>query len=129
MNMIALAENGYVPDWLIRLGIRRLLANRLRQERRRGESFQRVTKLVQLLQRSPVALATEQANAQHYEVPPAFFETVLGPRLKYSSCFYSDRSATLRDAEDAMVRLTCERAELEDGMNEKDKAPTSSTNS
>ena len=116
MNMTDLAERGFLPDWLIRLGIRRLLAGRLRQERRRGECSQRVAELVQFLKRSPVALATQQANAQHYEVPSAFFETVLGPRLKYSSCLYSDWRTTLREAEEAMLRLTCERAELQDGM-------------
>lgn len=115
MNMIGLAEKGYLPDWLIRLGIRRLLAGRLRQERRRDIS-QHMAEFVQFLKQSPVALATEQANAQHYEVPAAFFETVLGPRLKYSCCFYSDTSTKLEEAEEAMLRLTCERAELEDGM-------------
>lgn len=116
MNMTGLAEKGFLPDWLIRLGIRRLLANRLRQERRRGECSHKLAELVQFIKRSPVALATDQANAQHYEVPSAFFEAVLGPRLKYSSCLYPDSSTTLPEAEEAMLRLTCERAELEDGM-------------
>lgn len=115
MNLIGLAEKGYLPDWLIRVGIRRLLAARLRQERRRGGS-QHVSELVQFLKRSPVALATEQANAQHYEVPAAFFDTVLGPRLKYSCCLYSDAHTRLAEAEETMLRLTCERAELQDGM-------------
>jgi cyclopropane-fatty-acyl-phospholipid synthase len=115
MNLIGLAEKGYLPDLFIRVGIRRLLAGRLRQERRRGVS-QHMAEFVELLKRSPLALATEQANAQHYEIPADFFETVLGPRLKYSSCFYPDKSTTLQEAEEAMLRLTCERADLEDGM-------------
>ncbi|RUL84637.1 SAM-dependent methyltransferase [Tautonia sociabilis] len=116
MNVIGLAEKGYLPDWLIRVGIRRLLAGRLQQERRRNASAQHMEEFLQLLKRSPVALATEQANAQHYERPAAFFETVLGPRLKYSCCYYADKSTTLQEAEEAMLRLTCERADLEDGM-------------
>jgi cyclopropane-fatty-acyl-phospholipid synthase len=116
MNLVSLAEKGYLPDWLIRVGIRRLLASHLRRERRHGDRSQRLAEFVQFLKRSPVALATEQANAQHYEVPAAFFEAVLGPRLKYSSCFYPDKSTTLQEAEEAMLRLTCERAGLEDGM-------------
>ena len=53
------------------------------------------------------------ANEQHYEVPAAFFELVLGPRLKYSACLLRDSPATtLAEAEEAMLRLTCERAEL-----------------
>lgn len=116
MSLIRMAERGYLPDWLIRLGIRRLLADRLRQERGRGDVRPRKAELVQLLKRSPVALATGTANAQHYEVPAEFFETVLGPRLKYSSCFYSDRDTTLSQAEEEMLRLTCQRAELRDGL-------------
>jgi cyclopropane-fatty-acyl-phospholipid synthase len=116
MNMTRLAEIGFLPDWLIRMGIRRLLAARLRHKRRRGDTSGPTAELVQSLKRSPVALATDQANVQHYEVPSAFFETVLGPRLKYSSCLYPERGTTLREAEQAMLRLTCERAELEDGM-------------
>jgi cyclopropane-fatty-acyl-phospholipid synthase len=33
-----------------------------------------------------VAVETDKANEQHYEVPTAFFQKHLGPRLKYSSC-------------------------------------------
>lgn len=115
MNLIGLAEQRRLPDWLIRMGIRRLLAGRLHQERRRGVS-RHMAEFVGLLKRSPVALATEQANHQHYEVPAAFFETVLGPRLKYSCCLYPEKGTKLHEAEEAMLRLTCERAELEDGM-------------
>lgn len=116
MNLIHLAESGVLPDRLIRLGIRRLLERRLRQERRLGDSPGRTAELARLLRGSPVALATEQANAQHYEVPAALFETVLGPRLKYSCGLYEDESTTLAEAEEAMLRLTCHRAEVADGM-------------
>lgn len=116
MNLTGLAERGLLPDCLIRLGIRRLLAGRLHQERRRGDSSQRTAQLVQFLERSPLALATDQANDQHYEVPAEFFETVLGPRLKYSCCLYPNRGTTLPEAEAAMLDLTCQRAELADGM-------------
>ena len=33
----------------------------------------------------PIAEHTDAANAQHYEIPDAFFGLVLGPRRKYSS--------------------------------------------
>ena len=37
----------------------------------------------------------EKANEQHYEVPARFFELVLGPRLKYSSCLWEPGTRTL----------------------------------
>ncbi|MFC1758257.1 SAM-dependent methyltransferase, partial [Planctomycetota bacterium] len=59
---------------------------------------------------------TDSANEQHYEVPAEFFATVLGPRLKYSSCFFSSPKQSLADAEDEMLGLTCKRADIENGM-------------
>jgi cyclopropane-fatty-acyl-phospholipid synthase len=71
---------------------------------------------VEEMRRSPIALHADSANAQHYEVPAAFFERVLGPRLKYSSAYYPDGCKSLGEAEDAMLRLTCERAQLAYGQ-------------
>jgi cyclopropane-fatty-acyl-phospholipid synthase len=64
----------------------------------------------------PVAEHTDAANTQHYELPPRFFELVLGPHLKYSSGFYETPQATLAEAEEAALRLTCEHADLHDGQ-------------
>jgi cyclopropane-fatty-acyl-phospholipid synthase len=64
----------------------------------------------------PIALQTASANAQHYEVPAPFFHLVLGPRLKYSCTLWESAAATLAEAETAMLRLTCARATVEDGM-------------
>ena len=58
----------------------------------------------------------QDANEQHYEVPAEFFQRVLGPHLKYSCGYWPDPQMTLADAEAAMLRLTVERAELDDGM-------------
>jgi cyclopropane-fatty-acyl-phospholipid synthase len=114
---LRLLERDLLPDALIRFGIRRLLARRLRDERR-GDVEARQASLMRLVQRlraSPVAIATREANEQHYEVPTAFFEKVLGRHLKYSSCYYRDGVTHLDDAEAAMLGLTCERARLRDG--------------
>jgi cyclopropane-fatty-acyl-phospholipid synthase len=116
MILTSIAERGYLPDALIRVGIRRLLSARLRNEHRLGDSHSRTEELAESLRNSPVALATGEANAQHYEVPSEFFETVLGPRLKYSCCLYDNPQATLPEAEESMLRLSCRRAELKDGM-------------
>ncbi len=68
------------------------------------------------LRRAPIALVPAKPNEQHYEVPPEFFELVLGPRLKYSSCYWPRGVETLAEAEEAMLALTCERARIEDGQ-------------
>jgi cyclopropane-fatty-acyl-phospholipid synthase len=49
-------------------------------------------------------------------VPPRFFELALGKRLKYSSCYYPRGDETLDEAEEAMLALYGERAELVDGQ-------------
>jgi cyclopropane-fatty-acyl-phospholipid synthase len=106
------------PDWLIRVGIRRLLRQRLREERRGGVEAQqeRLSRLVAELRRSPIAIHVEAANAQHYEVPAAFYQRVLGQRLKYSSGYWPEGVVTLDHAEEAMLALTCERAGVENGQ-------------
>lgn len=117
-RVIDLAERGLVPDPLVRAGIRALLARHLdalrggepEARRRRDEAF------LERLGSGPIALAPESANAQHYEVPAAFFERVLGPRLKYSSGHWPEGVGTLAQAEEAMLELTCDRAGIEDGM-------------
>jgi cyclopropane-fatty-acyl-phospholipid synthase len=72
-------------------------------------------RFVEGLRRSPVAIATREANEQHYELPSAFFGLVLGRHLKYSSCYFKPGVTALDEAEAEMLRLTCERAGLVDG--------------
>jgi cyclopropane-fatty-acyl-phospholipid synthase len=114
-----LLESGIVPDAVIRAAIRRMLRDRLREEDRGSDGANRAKLLafVDEMKRSPIALRTDSANAQHYEVPAAFFQAVLGPRLKYSSAFFPDGCDSLAKAEEAMLQLTCERAELADSQN------------
>jgi cyclopropane-fatty-acyl-phospholipid synthase len=114
-----LLESGVVPDVVIRAAIRRMLRDRLREEDRGSAEANRAGLLafVEQMKSSPIALRTDSANAQHYEVPAAFFECVLGPRLKYSSAFFPEGCDSLAEAEEAMLRLTCERAQLADGQN------------
>ena len=112
-----LLERGLLPDFLVRHGIRRLLAARLVEEDQGDpESQQRhLMKLIARLKQSPIAIHTADANQQHYELPSGFFELVLGKHLKYSSCYYRDAGDTLDQAEAAMLALTAERARLADG--------------
>ncbi|HUB90301.1 MAG TPA: cyclopropane-fatty-acyl-phospholipid synthase family protein [Dyella sp.] len=108
------AERGWIADGLLRHGIRRLCAQRLRQERAPGVEAQahRFQSLIDTLRESPIAVETEAANRQHYELPAEFFKLCLGPRLKYSCCFYPTGSESLAEAEEAMLKLYAERAEL-----------------
>jgi cyclopropane-fatty-acyl-phospholipid synthase len=110
---IELAERGWLPDVLIRFGIRRFAADRLRRQREQRFAMQ---ELVDELRRSPIAVEVHKPNEQHYEVPPEFFQKVLGKRLKYSGCYWPAGITDLNEAERQMLRLTCERAEIEDGM-------------
>jgi len=112
-----LAKN-LLPDAAIRLGIRQLLARKLRDEDRGDiESQQRaLLDFVRELKASPIAIKTAAANEQHYEVPTEFFQLCLGPRLKYSSGYWPCEDTTFAESEEAMLALTCERAELADGL-------------
>lgn len=113
MNLIDAAERRWIPVGLIRHGIRRLLSKRAQRSKVESGNLASFT---QALRESPLAVHTEAANRQHYEEPPQFFEQVLGPRMKYSCCYYPTPEATLAEAEVAMLQLTCERAELADGQ-------------
>ena len=117
----AILERDLLPDPVVRAGIRRILRQRLREERERDETRQRLKleRFVADLRSSPIAMHTGTANAQHYEVPAAFFELVLGPRMKYSCGLWEDAvsaAGALQRAEDAMLALTCDRAQLADGQ-------------
>lgn len=118
IDLLDLAERAVLPDWLVRRGMRRLLASRMAEERRREvtQPGGALRQFVQELRRSPIAVHTDAANVQHYEVPTEFFRRVLGPRLKYSSCYWPRPDTTLPQAEEAMLELFCQRAGIEDGM-------------
>jgi len=115
---IDLAEQGWVPDPIVRLGIRHLVKGRLR-DLYAGSDHHRLVRfeaLMHSLRQSSVALATEAANAQHYEVPTGFFRLILGRHLKYSACLFAPGTTGLDQAEAAMLGLYAERAELADGQ-------------
>lgn len=117
-GLLGLAERGRIPDALLRQGIRRLCAQRLREEMAGGldEQAARFAERIDMLGHSPVAIHVDAANEQHYELPPAFFALCLGRRLKYSGCYYPRGDESLEQAEDAMLELYGERAELQDGQ-------------
>lgn len=107
-----LLEKNLLPDKLVRIGIRRLLAQRLREEHAR---YDRAAYVADLKTRA-LAEQTAAANEQHYEVHTAFYHYCLGPRLKYSGCLYPQGTETLADAEEHMLALYADRAQLADGQ-------------
>lgn len=117
-TLINLAERGFLPDWLISYGVRRLSVERLNsfKDRSLEECCTIKRELIRRLCDSPIAVETDKANEQHYELPPDYFQLVLGKHLKYSGCYWPQGVQTLDEAEEASLKLTCERAQIHDGM-------------
>ncbi len=106
------------PDALLRAGSRWGAWARERSAGRGGVEAQeeRLRALRLRMSTGPVAEVPEKANEQHYELPEGFFGLVLGPRRKYSGCLFERDDTTLAEAEEAMLALSCERAQVTDGM-------------
>lgn len=118
MSLISTAsqivERVPVPDLLTRAGIDMLCGRTARSLARSDAEVERA--FAREMAAHPIALNTDEANAQHYDVPADFFGLVLGPHRKYSCCHYDGPTATLADAEESALRLTAEHADLVDGQ-------------
>tara|TARA_Y100001970_G_C14221937_1_gene853218 strand:- start:441 stop:1475 length:1035 start_codon:yes stop_codon:yes gene_type:complete len=105
-----------IPIWLYRIIIRFLISKKIKSEttlfKRRGRNNQ---SMITFLSKGPIATHTHEANEQHYCVPPHFFQSVLGPHLKYSCCYWDKTCDSLSEAELAMLELSIERSKIEDG--------------
>ena len=114
MSLIDFAERKILPDSIIRVGIRHLLKKRLLDEK--AHDMEMASKLkqqcIEMLRKSPIAIETESANEQHYEVPAEFYQMVLGDHLKYSGCYWDETTLTLTEAERAMLDIYAKRAQL-----------------
>ncbi|RYE56758.1 MAG: class I SAM-dependent methyltransferase, partial [Sphingobacteriales bacterium] len=113
-----LIEKDLLPDSLLRQGIKKLLKQRLDDENEGDDELQqqKFMELVDELKNSPIAINTQDANEQHYELPTQFFQYCLGKNLKYSSGYWKDGVKDIDTSEDDMLALTCARAELTDGQ-------------
>ena len=83
-SALKLAENKIIPDWLIRIGIRNLLKDRITEicsGNAENQQKQKI-KFVNDMNRSPIAVDTNLANEQHYEVPADFYHYSLGIKNK-----------------------------------------------
>lgn len=114
----ALLEKNKIPDALIRIGIRRLLKQRLQDENKGSAEAQQqhLMQLIDELKKSPIAIETNAANEQHYEVPTEFYKYCLGKHLKYSSGYWKEGVKDIDVSERDMLELTCQRAELQNGQ-------------
>ena len=117
-GIINLIELGWISDRLTRAGIRRLCRNRLAQisSLDQANQQQRFKQFIQDASEAPIAPLADKANEQHYEIPAAFYDLVLGARKKYSCCLYDEGATELDQAETDALRVTCQRAELHDGQ-------------
>ncbi len=111
-------EKGNVPDFMVRAGIRKLCRQRLDEEYHRDIEAQseRYTGFLDELRSSRLAIETDKANEQHYEVPAEFFMKTLGKHLKYSSCYWDEHTETLDEAELNMLQMYLQRGGFEDGQ-------------
>ena len=115
----SLLEKNKIPDSLIRIGIRKLLKQRLTDERKGNAEAQQahLMQLIDELKATPtIAVNTLEANEQHYEVPTEFYTYCLGKHLKYSSGYWKDGVTDIDTSEKDMLEITCTRAELQDGQ-------------
>lgn len=112
------AELGLVPDALVRAAIRARCnaRHRMLHPRDPERRARLIAGFVEHMRSAPIALVPEKANEQHYEVPAALFEAMLGPHLKYSCCHFAPGVTDLGEAEADALRITTERAELADGQ-------------
>jgi len=107
-------DRGLLPDRAIRSAIRRKLAAKLDEEAARGSDG--LDEHLRAMDAGPIARVPERANEQHYEVPADFYEVVLGPRRKYSSCYFGSAEMSLAAAEVEALARTCANADLQDGQ-------------
>ena len=111
-------DRGYLPQAVIRYGIRRQLEDRIRtiQTTSLEEAYKFKMRYVKALRTKPMAIETAAANFQHYEVGTGILKACLGPRMKYSCCFYPTGKETLGQAEVRMLETYVEKAQMADGM-------------
>jgi cyclopropane-fatty-acyl-phospholipid synthase len=113
-TMTSFGESMPLPDAVTRAAIGLMVGSTKRRLARTGTDADR--HFAAAMTPYPIALNTAEANAQHYEIPADFFDLVLGPQRKYSSCLYDDGIDTLAAAEERALQVTAAHAGLADGQ-------------
>ena len=107
---IKLTELGIIPESVLRIAIKKIIQQRLSEiPINAQERESKKTRFIEELRSSPIALSTNQANEQHYEVPPPFFQEIMGSHLKYSCGWFDENTTSLDTAEENMLKLYIER--------------------
>lgn len=115
---IPLVHMGVIPDFVIRFAIRVQLYDHLNVLKAESveDELEGKLKIIHSLKTMPIAIETDAANEQHYEVPAKFYDLCLGPRKKYSSGLWPKKDTTFEESEVAMLEHYCQLAGVEDGM-------------
>ena len=112
------------PDLLLVMAVRVTLKRKTRNQVVRDVEARRAykTDFVKRLKQQKIAIHTDDANVQHYELSPEFFKAVLGKMLKYSCGYWpwpvdiKRAHLKLDQSEEEMLKLACRRADVADGQ-------------
>jgi cyclopropane-fatty-acyl-phospholipid synthase len=113
-SAVSVVERAPLPDSVLRMGVGYLVGRT--RDRLSLAPPAAVEAFARDMANYPIAIHTREANAQHYEVPARFFELTLGPRRKYSCCYYDSAETTLAQAEERALEETARDAGLADGQ-------------
>ena len=108
--LLSIAEVGLIPDVFIKTAVRFITKKRLNE----SGIHENKLNVIKSISEGGIAEKTDDANEQHYEVPPEFFKYALGKNLKYS-CSFFDKTDSLDEAEKSMIELYIERADIQEG--------------
>ena len=107
--LLTIAELGLIPDAFIKIAVKFITTKRLND----SDIYENKPNIIKSISEGGIAEKTDDANEQHYEVPPAFFKYALGKNLKYS-CSFFDNTDVLDVAEKHMIELYIKRAEIQE---------------
>lgn len=114
---LQLLEHDLLSDRIIRAGIRRMIAARLREATPPDEATAAARLRQFAAERSSGPISSESARGRlPFDAPPEFYRLTLGRRLKYSSGYWSEGTKTLDEAEDEMLELSAAHAGFADGQ-------------
>ena len=108
--LLTLAELGLISDVFIKTAVRFITKKRLNEL----GIHENKLNVIKSISEGGIAEKTDDANVQHYEVPPEFFKYALGKNLKYS-CSFFDKTDSLDEAEKSMIELYIKRADIQEG--------------
>ena len=93
----SLLARGLIPDWILRRGVQSQGKQRL-QMMSNSDLRQEYQSFLKEASSGEIAVHTDDANNQHYEVDSEFFQYCLGKNLKYSSCYWNEDTSSLDEA-------------------------------